>query len=148
MVALNSIIICIAGVIFPMIWNKHSKLYNTYGYLLLIEVIGYITIGTLICTNLIGNLSYYLLDTFLFAIISKNIICGGNKLRAMRYNSEKTREQYDNNANIVANFSSLLGFGISFLVTIPVNISFVLITFGVCIDNIFYYKAYKQSLIK
>lgn len=145
MIALNSIVCCIAGVLFPIIWNKYGKLYCTYGYLLFAEVIGYVIIGFLICTGLISNLSYYLLDTFLFVLITRNIICGGNKLRNIRYNQE-TRERYDNNSNIVANFSSLLGFGISFLITIPSNIAFVLITIGICVDNIFYYKAYKQSL--
>lgn len=145
MIALNSIIICVSGVIFPILWNKYRRLYNTYSLLLLLEVIGYITIGILIYTGIIGNLAYYLLETFLFATISKNIICGGNRLRSMRYNSEKLREAYDNNSTIVANGSSLIGFGASFLITIPVNVSFILITLGVCIDNIFYYRVYKQN---
>lgn len=145
-IAFNSIIMCLAGVFFPIIWNKHNNLYRSYGQLLFAEVIAYSIIGILICTGAISNVAYYLLDTFLFALITKNIICGGNKLRAMRYNSETVREQYDNNSTIVSNFSSLLGFGISFIVTIPVNMAFIFITIGICIDNVFYYKAYKQSL--
>lgn len=146
MIAFNSIIMCLAGVLFPIIWNKHKNLYRAYGQLLLVEGIVYSIVGILICTSAISNLAYYLLDTFLFALISKNIICGSNKLRAMRYNSEIIREQYDNNSTIVSNFSSLLGFGISFIVTIPVNIAFILITIGICVDNVFYYRVYKQSL--
>ncbi|NOW85942.1 hypothetical protein B0H39_003823 [Clostridium beijerinckii] len=146
MIAFNSIIMCLAGVLFPIIWNKHKNLYRIYGQLLLLEGIAYSIIGILICTSSISNVAYYLLDTFLFALISKNIICGNNKLRAMRYNSETIREQFDNNSTIISNFSSLLGFGISFVVSIPVNIAFILITIGICVDNLFYYKAYKQSL--
>jgi len=146
MIALNSIIICTAGVLFPILWNKYSKLYKSYGYLLTAEGITYITIGILIVTGCISNTLYYILDTILFSLITKNIICGGNKLRAIRYNSEKIREEYDNNSTIVANFSSLLGFGISFVIMIPSNIAFIFITIGICIDNIFYYKAYKKSL--
>lgn len=146
MIAFNSIIMCLTGVLFPIIWNKNKNLYKTYGKLLFLEGIAYLIIAILICTGVINNVAYYLLDTFLFALISKNIICGNNKLRATRYNSEELREQYDNNSTIISNFSSLFGFGISFIVIIPVNIAFVLITIGICIDNIFYYKAYKQSL--
>lgn len=146
MIAFNSIIMCLAGVLFPIIWNKYKNLYRIYGKLLLLEGVTYSIIGILIYTNAISNVAYYLLDTFLFAIISKNIICGCNKLRAVRYNSEIIREQYDNNSTIVSNFSSLLGFGISFIITISSSIAFILITIGICIDNIFYYRVYKQSL--
>lgn len=147
-IALNSIIMCLTGALFPILWNKYSeKLYRKYGYLLGLEAIAYISIATLILTGTITNKAYYLLDTLLFALISKNIICGGNKLRAKRYNSEDKREKYDNNSTLIANLSSLIGFGISFIFTIPVNIAFILITIGICFDNIFYYKAYRESII-
>ena len=146
MLALNSIILCMSGIVFPILWNKYRKLYNSYGILLAIEVVGYTIIGALIYTGIIGNAAYYLLETLLFSTISKNIICGGNRLRSIRYNSEQLRERYDNNSTIVSNSSSLIGFSISIIITIPVNISFILITLGVCIDNIFYYSAYRKSL--
>lgn len=149
MVSLNAIILCIAGVLFPVVWNKYSnELYKKYGYLLSMEVIMYTLIVILILIGVIDNRAYYIIDTLLFAIITKNIICGTNRLTALRYNSKDKREKYDNNLNIVANLSSLIGFSISFLVAIPVNIAFILITIGICFDNIFYYQAYRESLYK
>lgn len=146
LIAFNSIILCIAGVCLPIVWNRYTQLYRSFGTLLVIEILAYSIICILICTNAIGNVAYYLLDTIIFSLISKNIICGGNKLRALRYNSATLREQYDNNSTVVANGSSLLGFGVSFMLTIPVNIAFIFITIGICVDNLFYYKAYKNSL--
>lgn len=148
MIALNSIVICLDGVVFPMLWNKCPKLYKSYGYLLSAEGLTYTLIGVLVCLGLISNTLYYVLDTILFSLISKNIICGGNKLRAIRYNNETAREHYDNGSALVANFSSLLGFGVSYVVTLPNSVAFILITIGICIDNVFYYKAYKDSLLK
>ena len=139
-ISLESIVTCLAGVIFPTLWKKYSdKLYTKYGYLLTTEGILY----TLICILLIGGYinykAYYILDMLLFVVISKNIICGNNKLKAIRYKGE-TREEYDNNINIVSNLSSLIGFTLSFILTIPVSLAFILITIGICFDNIFYYN--------
>ncbi len=44
------------------------------------------TIYAIITHNIVV---YYLLDTIVFAIITRNICCGGIKLRAIRYNSEE-----------------------------------------------------------
>lgn len=136
---------CLAGIVFPILWNKKSDfMYSKYEYLLTIEGISYILLTILFICGLIDSKFYYLLDTLLFAIIAKNIICGGNRLRASRYKN-KDREEYDNNSALVSNSSSLIGFTISFLFVIPTNIAFILIAFGIIIDNIFYYKAYKTS---
>lgn len=118
-------------------------MYKKYGYLLTIEGIAYILLTVLIVLGIINTKFYYLLDTLLFAIVTKNIICGGNRLRASRY-KDKDREEYDNNSVLVANISSLIGFTISFLFKIPVSIAFIIMGFGVIVDNIFYYKAYKS----
>ncbi len=141
-------VICVSGILFPLIWNKYSvKLYTKYGHLLGIEAITYTLIAILVLAGSITNKTYYILDTFLFALITKNIMCGANKLRASRYNSDNKRERYDNNSDLISNLSSLMGFGISFIVTIPTNVAFILITIGICFDNIFYFKAYKQTKI-
>lgn len=144
-ISLNAIVMCLVGIVFPILWNKKSDfMYRKYGYLLTIEGISYILLTILFICGLIDSKFYYLLDTLLFAIIAKNIICGGNRLRASRYKNED-REEYDNNSALVSNSSSLIGFTISFLFVIPTNIAFILIAFGIIIDNIFYYKAYKTS---
>lgn len=131
---------------FPILWNKKSdRLYKTYGYLLTTEGVLYILIGFLVVIGAIIPKTYYILDTLLFAIISKNVICGNNKLLAFRY--KENREQFDNNSNIVGNASSLIGFTLNFILSLSVNVAFILITIGIVFDNIFYYQVYKNSNI-
>ncbi len=144
MISLNSILLCISGIILPIVWNKYSdKLYEKYGYLLSIEAILYTLLTILIIIGFIDNKAYYFIDTILFALVTKNIICGNNRLTSMRYKN-KDREIFDNSIVSVSNMSSLIGFGISFVFTIPVNIAFIFMGLGIVADNIFYYRAYKE----
>lgn len=146
MISLNSICICIAGIVFPLLWNKNSdKLYKRYGALCTLETLLYISICILFLISFLSPKAYYILDTMFFCLVTKNMICGGNKLRAKRYNNEKDREEYDNNAQFASNVSSLIGFSISLITSIPVNIGFILITIGICSDNFLYYHVWKES---
>lgn len=145
-ISLNAIVVCIAGIIAPIVWNKKSnELYNKYGYLLSIEGISYILLTIAFIIGTIDSRLYYLIDTILFSIITKNIICGNNKLRAIRYNGEE-REKFDNDSNILSNTSSLIGFTISLLLPIPKYLAFIMLGIGIISDNVFYYRAYKESL--
>lgn len=147
MISVNEIAICIAGIFIPIMWNKKSeKLYKTYGFLCNLETVLYIIICIMFLTSFITTKAYYILDTAFFCLVTKNIISGGNKLRAKRYNTEKDREQYDNNSQLVSNASSLIGFIISLVININVNIGFMLLTIGICVDNIFYYIGWKETI--
>lgn len=143
-ISLNAIIVCIAGIIVPIIWNKKSdELYNKYGYLLTLEGLSYILLTVAFILGTVDSRLYYLIDTILFSIITKNIICGGNKLRALRYTGEE-REKFDNDCNILSNASSLIGFTISLLFPLQKYIAFIILGIGIISDNIFYYRAYKE----
>ncbi|QXE20436.1 hypothetical protein [Clostridium sp. 001] len=147
-IAFNSIVVCVSGVIVPTLWNKFSdKIYKEYGHFLIAETIGYIILMLLILNNIISNVAYCILDTFIFSIVSKNLICGNNKLKATRY-LKNEREKFDNNIVVASNGSSLIGFTVSLLFNIPSNIAFILTTIGICIDNIFYFKVYKEEKCK
>lgn len=147
MISLNSILICIAGTLIPVLWNKKSeKLYKTYGFLCNLETVLYIIICIMFLVSFISPKAYYILDTIFFCLVSKNIICGGNKLKAKKYDTESKREQYDNNIQLVTNISSLIGFSISLITNINTNIAFILITIGICFDNFFYYKEWGKTI--
>ena len=45
---------------------------------------------------------------------------------------------------MAANISSMIGFGISAIFTLSMKQAFILSTIGICIDNIFYYSAWKE----
>ena len=147
MISINSIVICIAGMTFPMMWNRYSeRLYKKFGYMLTTEGILYIILTAAFITGFVTTKAYYIIDTLLYAVISKNILCGCNKLRVLRYKGNE-RETYDNNSNIIANFSSLIGFVLSSIIALDFYMSFVIMCFGAIVDNIFYYKAYKNTQI-
>ena len=129
----------------PFIWNKYSEyLYKKYWLMLLIEAIIYIIILIMLLFDKMNLLTYYILDTICFTLVTKNIICGGNRLRAKRYNSEDKRTKFDNDSQMAANASSLLGFSISAIFTLTMHQAFILSTIGLCIDNLFYYSAWKE----
>ena len=145
MISINALCTCMGGIILPFIWNKYSdRLYKRYDIMLVTEAVIYILMLILLTFNNINLVAYYILDTICFTLVTKNIICGGNKLRAKRYNNEADRVKYDNNSQMAANISSMIGFGISAIFTFSVSQAFILSTMGICIDNIFYYLAWKE----
>jgi hypothetical protein len=146
-IALNQIINCISIIIFGSIWNKCDKLFNFYPLFCVLEtVVGIcITIYAIVSNNLIA---YYLLDTFVFAIITRNICCGGVRLRAIRYNTEESREHFDNNNNSVASFATILGSIIAMFLNLNFPTMLWIATLGNAIDNIFYICIYYKTIHK
>lgn len=138
LIALNQIINCISIIICGWIWNnKSEKLFGFYpGYCVLETILGIITtIYAMITGNIIA---YYLLDTIVFAVVTRNICCGGVKLRAIRYNTEEKREHFDNNNNSVSSLATILGSIIAMFLNLDFKIMLCLATFGNMIDNLFY----------
>lgn len=137
-IALNQIINCISIVIFGYVWNKKSNvLFRFYpAFCILESLLGILTTSFAILTNNI--LAYYLLDTFVFAIVTRNICCGGVKLRAKRYNTEEKREHFDNNNNSVASIATIIGSIIAMFLNLNFATMLCIATFGNMIDNIFY----------
>lgn len=138
LIAINQIVNCISIIVFGFIWNKKSeKLFNYYPLYCVLETI--LGIGTTIYAIMTNNLiAYYMLDTLIFAIITRNICCGGVKLRALRYNSEESREHFDNNNNSMSALATILGSIIAIYLKLNFPIMLCLATFGNMIDNIFY----------
>ena len=89
----------------------------------------------------------HILDTICFTLITKNIICGGNRLRAIKYNNEEKRIKYDNDVQMAANISSLIGFLSCAIFEFNLWQAFLLSTIGICIDNIFYYLEWRDKKI-
>lgn len=137
-IALNQIINCFSIIIFGYVWNKFSnKLFRFYPVFCVLEsVIGIMTTVFALTT---GNvLAYYLLDTLVFALVTRNILCGGVKLRAIRYNSEEKREHFDNNDNSVYSLATIIGSCIAMVLNLNFGVMLCISTFGNMIDNVFY----------
>jgi uncharacterized membrane protein YdjX (TVP38/TMEM64 family) len=147
LIAINQIINCISIVMFGWIWNKTPRLFDYYHILCIVETL----LG--ICSSLIATLTgniiaYYIIDTLIFSIVTRNIVCGGNKLRAMRYSSEADREHFDNN-NLSANATATI---IGSVVAMALKLDFIkmlwIATVGNAVDNIFYIAIYKAEIKK
>jgi hypothetical protein len=147
-IALSQIINCLSVVILGTLWNKKSdKLFKYYPAYCVFETI--LSIGsTILATTTHNIVAYYIVDTLIFAIVTRNICCGGVKLKAIRYNSEAEREHFDNNNNSVSAIATILGSVIAILLDLDFSIMLWLATIGNAIDNIFYLFIFKNTQSK
>ena len=146
-VSFASLANCFLASITTKIWLKKSKsLYRFYGIMLGIEIIVYAILTVLFLANIASPAIYYMSDAILSAVITRNIICGGARLKALRYEGEK-REEYDNKNTYYSCITSIIGFAISSFIIFPTNIGFILMFVGIAIDNTFYYYVFKKEKI-
>lgn len=143
-----SLVNCIIAMLITKIWLKHSKyLYKTFGTMLVIEGIVYGLLTTIYLTGIATAGMYYVGDAILNALITRNIICGGARLKAFRYKGEE-REKFDNKTTYYCYLTSIIGFTFSWKITLPTKLGFILMFIGIVVDNIFYYIVYKRETVR
>ena len=141
LIALNQIINCISIVSFGFIWNKTKRLFDFYPALCIVE--GILSISSTIFVITTHNIiAYYIIDTLIFSIVTRNICCGGIKLRAMRYNTEEQRERYDNNNNSANAIGTIVGSCLAMILDLNFETMLIVATIGNTVDNIFYICIY------
>lgn len=145
-VAVQQIVNCISVILFSCLWNRFSeKLFPSYAVLCVLECLAGLCTSLYVTFHPANIIAYYILDTALFCLITRNIICGGVRLRAIRYPTEHQREQFDNSNNAVSATATIIGS----LIAIKLNLDFVhmiwLATFGNMIDNFFYINIFLKS---
>ena len=147
-IALNQIINCLSVVILGSLWNKKSdKLFKYYPTFCICETI--LSIGSTIWAVVTHNImAYYIIDTLIFSIVTRNICCGGVKLKAIRYNTEVEREHFDNNNNSASAIATIIGSVIAMMLDLDFSIMLWLATLGNAIDNIFYIFIYYEYKTK
>lgn len=143
-IAAERIITCISMIIFSCAWNKKSDmLFRFYPlYCVLETFFGCLTTAYAIMTK--NLIVYYLLDIMVTAIVTRNICCGGIKLRALRYKTEEEREHFDNNDNSMWSVGTIIGSIIAMFLNLNFNTMLCIATFGNAIDNTFYIYIYYQ----
>ena len=147
-VALNQIINCLSIVILGSLWNKKSdKLFKYYPAFCIGETLLGI-FSTIWATTTNNIMAYYIIDTLIFAIVTRNICCGGVKLRAIRYNTEEDREHFDNNNNSSSAIATIIGSVIAMMLNLDFATMLWLATLGNAIDNISYIFIYKSTQSK
>ena len=147
-IALSQIINCLSVVILGSLWNKKSdKLFKYYPVFCVGEIVLSIcsTIWAITTHNI---MAYYMIDTLIFAIVTRNICCGGVKLRAIRYNTEEEREHFDNNNNSSSAIATIIGSVIAMMLNLDFATMLWLATLGNAVDNIFYIFIYKSTQSK
>lgn len=141
-IAMNQIINCISIIVFGGLWNKMSdRLFRYYPILCIVETV--FSIGSAVLAILTENIvAYYIIDTLIFSIITRNICCGGVKLKAMRYTTETEREQFDNNNNSASAIATIIGSIVAMCVDLDFKTMLCIATVGNAIDNMFYIHIY------
>lgn len=143
--SLTQLISCVLAILISQLWIKYSdRLYKLFGISLIFECILFGALLILFLSNLIDPKIYYITDCILSATITRNIINGGCRLKAIRY-KEKEREMYDHKNTIICNIASIGGFAFSSIFVLPTKLAFILMFMGISVDNIFYYIVYKNT---
>lgn len=143
-ISLEQIMMCLGTIIFCKLWNTHSdKLFRHYKTILLTEILADLVLFLDVIVR--HDLSFYfLLNVTIACTITKNLSCGGVKMRAMVNPSEKEREQFDNNSNIVNAVGTLLGAGLALLADLELRTLFIFAFIGNVVDNLFYLYIYSK----
>lgn len=143
-ITVEQLLACLGTIIFCGLWNKYSdRLFKHYRKILVVEIIADIILFADVITR--GNLKFYfLLNIIIYSIITRNLACGGTKLRALCNPTEKERERYDNNNNVIASVSTILGASTALIIPQNINILFILALIGNTVDNFFYLYIYNK----
>lgn len=143
MIALTTIISCLSIMIFCSIWNNEKigdRLYKFFPLFCLGEFICSVLL-TLYLLNTYSYNSYYLYETFSSALITRQIFCGMNRLKRIRY-TNKDREIFDNRNSAYCSFGTIIGSVIALIINLSFTTMLWITTFGNAIDNLSYIFIY------
>ena len=145
-VAVNQIVNCISVILFSTLWNRFSdRLFPFYAVLCVLECLAGLCTSLYVTFHPENILMYYVLDTILLCLLTRNIICGGVRLRAMCYPTEQQREHFDNSNNAVSAAATIIGSAAALLLHLDFVHMIWLATFGNMIDNFFYINIFLKS---
>lgn len=147
LVSMSSLVGSIGSALVSRIWMKKGKeLFKFYPIFLIIEPIIYgLAIG-MVLLNIMTNQVYYVLDALMYATVTNNIVCGGNRFKAIRYNNDDSRSNFDNAIGFYASIASIIGYGIGSICTFSITSAFIMIFCSISIDNILYFIEYKRLI--
>lgn len=145
-VATQQIVNCLSVILFSALWNKFSdRLFPFYAVLCVLECLAGLCTSLYVTFHPENILMYYVLDTILFCLITRNIICGGVRLRAMCYPTEQQREHFDNSNNAVSAAATIIGSAAAVFLHLDFVHMVWIATIGNMTDNIFYIYIFFHS---
>jgi len=141
-ISMEQLLPCLWMIIICKAWNTFSdKLFRFYRIILYLEIIcDAILFIHVIVTNDLKF--YFMLNIIIYSVVTRNLSCGGTKMRAIVNPTDKERERFDNNSNIIASASTVLGASIAAIIPMPMRTLFILAFIGNIVDNLFYLKIY------
>lgn len=141
MIALTTIISCLSIIIFSQIWNQYGdRLYKFFPVFCIGEFIASVIL-TIYLLNTYSYNSYYLYETFSTAIITRQIFCGMNRLKRIRY-TDKDRELFDNKNSAWCSLGTIIGSLIAMVLNLNFETMLWIATFGNAVDNLSYSGIY------
>jgi len=144
-ISINQIVACCSIILFNSIWNKHSnKLFKYFPALCALEMVCTLIVTIYISTSKASITSFYILDTLIFVIVTRNIICGGSRLKALKYSTPSKREKFDNNNSSYTSLATIIGASISIALRMDFITMLWIAASGNCIDNVLYMIIYKN----
>lgn len=145
-ISVEQILPCIGVVIFCRMWNKYSdRLFRYYRIMLWAEIIA----DTILFADVLlrHNLRFYfLLNIIIYSIVTRCLACGGTKMRALVHPTDRERERYDNNCNIICSVATLMSAGFAVVCPLSIDKLFILAFIGNIIDNFFYLYIYRKII--
>ena len=143
-ISIEQLLSCISTIIFCGLWNKYSDgLFNHYSKIVIAETLLDIVLFADVMIR--SDLKFYfLLNVIIYALITRNMACGGTKMRAMVNPTERNREQYDNNSNIVVSVATILGTVAAFIYMPDFKVLCVLALIGNVSDNVLHWHIYRK----
>ena len=144
--SLSQLLSCILTVVITQVWLKKSEVMylKTFKISLIVEVLLYGSILYMLFFNVFTPTAFYISDCILCSTITRNIINGGTRLKAIRYKGEQ-REIFDNKNMMLCNVASMAGYFISTVFVLPRFIAVLFMFLGLAIDNLFYLYAYHET---
>ena len=137
--SVSLILECVGVVVYSHLWNKYNKrLFNHYVLFSVIDCIHFI-ISLLVYIKFKNIIIYYITDTLIYSVVTRNVITGCNTVLAKRYPKPEERNKYDNNAASVSGVATIMGSSVSIALG-SVNFLYVLIglTLLNIIDNVMF----------
>lgn len=146
LMSLSQLLSCILTVVITQVWLKKSEIMylKTFKISLIVEVLLYGSILYMLFFNVFTPTAFYISDCILCSTITRNIINGGTRLKAIRYKGEQ-REIFDNKNMMLCNVASMIGYFISTIFVLPRFIAVLFMFLGLAIDNLFYLYAYHET---
>ena len=137
-ISVDNIVSCVAIMLFGFLWNKYGDiLFKHYRLYCILETI--LDVIYIIITIVTNNLKfYYISGSLVMALVTRNVIFGGTRLRAKVNPTDKERALYDNRRDMVNACAVLIGNIFAILTDIDINILLVIACISNVIDNISY----------